>query len=89
MDKPIALTIDQYDEIHKNLRRAKALSRLVAECGAERKEWPDTFAITELCSVMHLLAEEVETAQKILEECAKEKCHKEDIADEGTPDTLD
>ena len=84
MDKPFALTIDQFDEIHKNLRRAKALSKLVAECGSERKEWPDIFTIKELCSVMHLIAEEVEAAQELLETCAKEKSQEPGILSEET-----
>ena len=84
MDTPVALTIDQYDEIHKNLRRARAMAKLVAELAEGRENWPDTFTISEMGTIMHLIAEEVATAQGMLEGCAKER-HKENAGDE-TPD---
>jgi hypothetical protein len=67
MDNPVSLTIDQIDGINKNLRRAKSLAKLVAELGDGRSEWPDIFGPVELGTIMHMIAEEVETAQGIFE----------------------
>jgi hypothetical protein len=69
MDNPVSLTIDQIDEINKNLRRAKSLAKLVAELGDGRSEWPDIFGPVELGTIMHLIAEEVEMAQSVFETC--------------------
>ncbi len=60
------LTIDQFDAIHMSLRRASAVSRLIAECseGREQIEIPaDT-----LSTATHLVAELLGTAQRLLRE---------------------
>ena len=86
MDKHLSLTLDQVDEIYTYLRRAHAVSKLVAECGTERKSWPETFTVIELCTVMHVIAEEIMSVQEMLKVCAKEARQEEDTADKMTTD---
>ena len=76
------LTIDQFDTIHMSLRRATAISRLIAECsaGREQVEIPgDT-----LCAATHLVAELLGTAQGMLWE-ARDSVDEATDQDEETP----
>jgi hypothetical protein len=69
MESQFSLTLDQVDEIQKHLRRANAVSRLVAELSAGRKQWPEDFSAINLGTVMNIILEDVEGAQEIITAC--------------------
>ncbi len=60
------LTLDQFDTIHMSLRRAKAVSRLIAECsqGREQIEMPGEI----ICAAAYLVVDLLDTAQQVLRE---------------------
>ena len=70
MDTRFSLTLDQIDEIQKHLRRAHAISKLVAECGAGR-QWPEDFTAMNLGTVMHVIVEDIEQAQGVIRSCTE------------------
>ena len=59
-------TLDQFDTIHMCLRRAIAISRLVAE-NSENREQIETPADT-ICAATYLVVELLDTAQQVLRE---------------------
>lgn len=59
------LTLDQYDTIHMHLRRATAITRLLAEACEGRRELIEVPA-KDVGTAMHLAVEHLEDAQVVL-----------------------
>ena len=71
------LTIDQFDTIHMCLRRASAISRLVAECSENREQIEIPADI--ICAATYLVVDLLGTAQQVLRNAL------DAVAEDGTP----
>ena len=61
------LTLDQYDIIHMHLRRASAISSLIAECSESQEQIEMPAEI--ICIATNLIVELVDEAQQNLRNC--------------------
>ena len=73
----MSTTLDQFDTIHMCLRRAIAISRLIAE-SSENKEQIEIPADT-ICAATYLVVELLDTVQQVLRET------RDVMVEDGTP----